>query len=115
MKKMLIVAISLVLGTSAVASQHQSNKEAEVFLSPYLGCYARAEVDERLLDGEFVALIKSNGPDGRVNEVWINDRGYTTTIAYKNPEYSANENVCVTNVTKSSSYNTKVINTINFK
>lgn len=115
MKKMLIVATTLFLSTGAFASQHQAKtSDTEVFLTPYLGCYAKSDVEKLLNQGEFVTLMRSNGPDGRVNELWVNGRGYTTTLAYSNPKKATKiDKVCVTNVTKSTVYNGDTIKVMN--
>jgi hypothetical protein len=111
MKKMFIVATALLFSTGAIASQHQVKaSDSEVLLTPYLGCYAKTDVEKLLNQGEFVTLMKSNGPDGRINELWVNGSGYTTTVAYPAPKKTAKiDKVCVTNVTKSTVYNGDVI------
>ena len=110
MKKLLITTVALMLGTGAFASEHQTKVTDEVVLTPYLGCYAKAELEKLLVNGQYVALLKAHGPDGRTNEVWVNSNGYTATVAFKDKKNApVNDKVCVTNVTKNTVYNNNVL------
>ena len=114
MRKMLITAAAILVGTGAFASEHKSKVvESDVVITPYLGCYAKTDVEKLLTDGNFTTLLRANGPDGRVNELWINGTGYTATVAYKDHKNSIDK-VCVTNVTKSTVYNGDTIKAMNF-
>lgn len=109
-KKCLAVLFFGLFASAAIAD------EKEVVVSPYLGCYPKTTVEKLLTDGEYVTLYRGNGPDGRVNEIWINGEGRTATIAFKTPkdsDASKIKDVCVTNVTKSTVFNALTLEILN--
>lgn len=113
-KTFLATAIFLAAGVFAATAANIPTKvkDEDVVITPYLGCYERSSVEKLLSDGEYATLYRGNGPDGRVNEVWINVQGYTVTVVFQTPKNGESENiknVCVTNVVKSTIYNGDVV------
>lgn len=104
-----IVLLSSCFGLTAWADNATKSEDT---LTPYLGCYSKTQVEKILNDGEYVTLYRAKGPDGRVNELWINGHGITATVVFKDPKNGDHTNikdVCVTNVTKNTVYNSALL------
>jgi len=96
MRKTIISAVAMLLASTIIAKAND-----DIVVTPYLGCYSKAEVETALKDGKFIIISEGHGPDGKVNEFWINSKGYTATVAFKKPKSNESvEQLCVLNVTK---------------
>lgn len=95
MNKTIFAALAVLLGTTFAATADHTAKDEDIFISPYLGCYAKSDVENLLHQGKFVAVSEGKGPDGKTHELWINTDGYVTTVSVK-----SSDQLCVLNVTK---------------
>lgn len=112
MNSKILMAFGLLIGSAFIARAATHTANDDVSLTPYLGCYDKDRVEKILTDGAFMTLYRAKGPDGRVNELWINGTGITTTISFKDPksnDHTSIKQVCVTNVTRDTVYNSALI------
>lgn len=113
MIKKILLSMSVVLGTTfGVVAASSVTESASEAISPWMGCHARSQFEKVLNDGNYVLFNRGKGPDGRLNEIWLNDTGMSVVIAYKRPKddnYDGIKDVCVLNVTKDTVYNGELI------
>lgn len=80
------------------------------------GCGDVGNFNKLLNDQDFIVLTRGEGPDGKVNEVWLNGKALIMVVAYDKPAGDKPENikqVCVLAMAKKNVYNGDTVEVLN--